>query len=179
MIENEKDGTVEIREQLQEGDEKELERKDVSRAETSDCAYEVRKDKYAKMMRLINDGIEKEEREKDMAEKLRTGRIVECQVGSLKFRVQPPSPKLKVNRVKELPPLSELVSAAENEEKEEEKTPSPPPVASRSIDSDTFSGEIVERTDPPVMPTQTSTATTRTKPLSKFKRAMMQSRSSN
>ena len=178
MIKNEKDGTVEIREQLQEDDEKELERKDVSSAETADCSSEVDEDKFAKIMRLMDEAVEKEEEETDMTEKLRTGRIVECQVGSLKFRVQPPSPKLKVNRVKELPPLSDLVSAAENEEKEEEKTPSPP-VASRSIDSDTFSGEIVERTDPPVMPTQTTTTTARTKPLSKFKRAMMQSRSSS
>ena len=174
MIKNEKDGTVEIREKLQKDDEKELERKDISSAETADCSSEVDEDKYAKIMRLMDEAIEKEEEEKDMAEKLRKGGIVECQVGSLKFRVQPPSPKLKVNRVKELPPLSDLVSAAEKEEEEEKKTP---PVASRSIDSDTFSGEIVERTDPSVMPTQTTT--TRTKPLSKFKRAMMQSRSSN
>ena len=178
MIKNEKDGTVEIREKLQKDDEKELERKDISSAETADCSSEVDEDKYAKIMRLMDEAIEKEEEEKDMAEKLRKGGIVECQVGSLKFRVQPPSPKLKVNRVKELPPLSELVSAAEKEEEEEEKKT--PPVASRSIDSDTFSGEIVERTDPSVMPTQTTTTTTtRTKPLSKFKRAMMQSRNGN
>ena len=49
------------------------------------------------------------------------------------------------------------------------KKPGPPPVASRSIDSGTFIGEIVERTGAPVMPTQTSTATTRTKAC-KFKR---------
>ena len=104
MIENEKDGTVEIREQLQEGDERSWNVKMFPVRKPPIVPTKFARTSTQEMMRLINDGIEKEEREKDMAEKLRTGRIVECQVGGLKFRVQPPSPKLKVNRVKELPP---------------------------------------------------------------------------
>ena len=98
----------------------------------------------------VDEAIEKEKQEDEMAEKLRTGRIVECQVGSLKFRVQPPSPKVNVKRVKELQPLSELVAAAE---KEEESTS--PPIVTRSIDSDTF-GDIVERASSVVDPQMSS-----------------------
>ena len=162
---------MEIREKLAKGDEKELERQDISRADAEVASEGVEEKSFAKIMRLMDEAIEKEKQEDEMTEKLRTGRIVECQVGSLKFRVQPPSPKVNVKRVKELQPLSELVAAAE---KDEESTSSP--IVTRSIDSDTF-GDIVERSSSVVDPQMSSSKPQNTdRPMSKFKRARMLSR---
>ena len=178
LIKNEEDGTVEIREQLSKGDEKELERKDVSRKEADDLtsSLPVDEDRFAKVMRIMDETIERERQEEEMKKKMmKSSGIVECQIGTLKFRVQPPSPKIKVKRVKNLPPLSELAAS-----EQEDPRPSSS-ITKKTIDNSTFSGEIVEHTTPE-LPTSTPVEkdgdkTRRPVRVSKFKQRMMQSRS--